>query len=314
LGCARVQGRILIYIIDMNNKEKLYLAKQAAGGFLKIATQQFQNKYDANDQASMLEAYNSRGNSRGIDNQNMSYTPPVDTAANFGFDNKQDFARASSLTGVMRAGNLTKNRERIDPNYKSPWKGVSPQMTNGVMNMRRSVHSTGAPEATSGFKQQFQAPETQTRYNRNQPGGNNYYHGLHALNTDKHGDTNFSSPPLRGNANFPKGAEGDDLFNQALNKHEDGTTFYDSETGSFDQPNILDQRLQENRGDLGGTDYLTQRLNETGMKSTLPGTPIPLNETGMKSTLPGTPIPPSQPNTSSTPIAKVGTPSQSNQT
>ena len=46
----------------------------------------------------------------------------------------------------------------------------------------------------------------------------------------------------------------------------------------------------------------------------IPGTPIPLNETGMKSTLPGTPIPPSQPNTSSTPIAKVGTPSQSNQT
>ena len=137
----------------------------------------------------------------------------------------------------------------------------------------------------TAFKGNFTAPETQTRYNGGQPGGSNYYHGLHHINTDEAGDHTFSSPPRSTNANF-HGEGGQEKFDQALSAYNDGVDNY-NDYGSFEAPDnppdLLAQRMQESGGNLGSTDYLTQRLNEQGMNSKLPGTPVP----------------PSQPNTSS---------------
>lgn len=296
----------------MNNREKLFLVK---------AAQQFQNNYDVNDPASMREAYMNRG----TDNHNMSYTPQASSVpGNFGFNNQKDFDQGAALMSKFRskygAGLLGGRGEN------SPWNGVSPQMEKQVMDMRRSVTGRTGAVDTEGLKRmdkihaendrnykprmpQFTAPETQTRYNGGQPGGSNYYHGLHHMNTDEFGDHTFSSAPRRTNANF-HGEGGQEKFDQALSAYNDGVDNY-NDYGSFEAPDnppdLLTQRLQESGGstNVAATPPPPPATPPLPGKATPPASPGQLNNPfanspfpfgGSKpglSTLPGTPIPPS---------------------
>jgi hypothetical protein len=229
----------------MNNKDRLYLIKSA---------QQFQNKYDPNNQASMREAYMNRG----AGSQNMSYTPEASSIqGNFGFSNAQDFNKAKALSAKGDPGGYGAATNM--GNYQS----APANIRDGALNMRQGLGNM------QKFTGNFTAPETQTRYNSNQPGGSNYYHGLHHINTDEFGDHTFSSAPRRTDANF-RGEGGQEKFDQALKAHKAGVGNY-NDYGSFqapdNPPDLLAQRLQESGGNLGSTDYLTQRLNEQGMNN-----------------------------------------------
>ena len=236
----------------MTNSERLFLIK-AAG-----ANPQLQPMYDPNDQASMLEAYKNRGQ------PNMSFTPDASTLpGNFGFSNQQDFNRAKGLIGKFRSNSSAGLYGRASDS----WQGVSPQMTQGVMDMRRSIG--GTTQAIDLDKKdennlKFTAPETQTGYDTKQPGGSNYYHGLHHLGTDEYGDHTFSSKPKLGDVQFMNQSGtgyNHEAFDKAMKEYEDGVANYE-QYGTF---NPTEQQTG------GGGDLLSRRLAERGNRELFQG-------------------------------------------
>ena len=273
----------------MTNSERLFLIK-AAG-----ANPQLQPMYDPNDQASMLEAYKNRGQ------PNMSFTPDASTLpGNFGFSNQQDFNRAKGLIGKFRSNSSAGLYGRASDS----WQGVSPQMTQGVMDMRRSIG--GTTQAIDLDKKdennlKFTAPETQTGYDTKQPGGSNYYHGLHHLGTDEYGDHTFSSKPKLGDVQFMNQSGtgyNHEAFDKAMKEYEDGVANYE-QYGTFNPTeqqtggggDLLSRRLAErgmgpgmNVGGQIGSDFSGSAMPATGTAATLPqpnsgvlpGKPIPV--------------------------------------